>query len=73
VAELLAFADLDPMLREQVAQHASQRFARRTTGSQMADAYLSQELGLTDSIQPREGTFSSRPLFVQAQTQQQQG
>jgi len=73
VAELLAFADLDPMLREQVAQHAAQRFARRTTGSQMADAYLSQELGITDSIQPREGTFSSRPLFVQAQTQQQQG
>ena len=72
VAELLAFADLDPMLREQVAQHASQRFARRTTGSQMSDAYLSQELGLTDSIQPREGTFSSRPIFVQAQTQPQQ-
>lgn len=72
VAELLAFADLDPMLREQVAQHAAQRFARRTTGSQMSDAYLSQELGLTDSIQPREGTFSSRPIFVQAQTQTQQ-
>ena len=72
VAELLAFADLDPMLREQVAQHASQRFARRTTGSQMSDAYLSQELGLTDSIQPREGTFSSKPIFVQAQTQPQQ-
>jgi hypothetical protein len=73
VAELLAFVDLDPMLREQVAQHAAQRFARRTTGSQLSDAYLSQELGITDAMQPREGTFSSRPMFVQAQTQQQQG
>lgn len=72
VAELLAFEDLDPMLCEQVSQHASQQFARRTIGSQMSDGYLSQELGLTDAIQPREGTFSSRPIFVQAQTQTQQ-
>ena len=72
VAELLVFSDLDPMLREQVAQHAAQRFARRTTGSQATDAYLSQELGITDAMQPREGTFSSRPVFVPAQQQQQQ-
>jgi len=72
VAELLAFADLDPMLREQVAQHAAQRFARRTTGSQLSDAYLSQELGITDTMQPRDTTFGNRPIFVQAQTQPQQ-
>lgn len=72
VAELLDFADLDPFEREQVAQHAAQKFARRTTGSQLSDAYLSQELGLTDAVQARNGTFGNlRPLFVQAPPQQQ--
>jgi len=72
VAELLAFADLDPMLREQVAQRAAQQFARRTTGSQLSDAYLSQELAITDTMQPRDTTFGNRPIFAQTQPQQQQ-
>jgi len=72
VAELLDFADLDPMLREQVAQHASQRFARRIVGSQMSDAFISQELAITDAMQPRDPTFGSRPLFAQAASQPQQ-
>ena len=71
-AELLAFADLDPMLREQVAQHAAQRFGRRLVGSQMSDAFLSQELAITDAMQPRDPTFGSRPLFAQAASQPQQ-
>lgn len=72
VAELLDFADLDPMLREQVAQHAAQRFGRRLVGSQMSDAFLSQELAITDAMQPRDPTFGSRPLFAQAASQPQQ-
>lgn len=72
VAVLLSFEDLDPMLREQVAQHAAQRFGRRLVGSQMSDAFLSQELAITDAMQPRDPTFGSRPLFAQAASQPQQ-
>lgn len=71
VAELLDFEDLDPMLKELVAKHAQQQFARRVSSSQVADAFISQELGIVDGINPREGTFNARPLFVQEQRQQQ--
>lgn len=73
VAELLPFDDLDPMLKELVAKHAQQQFARRFSSSQLADAFISQELGIVDSINPREGTFVARPLFVQEARQPQQG
>lgn len=73
VAELLAFDDLDPMLKELVSKHAQQQFARRFSSSQLADAFISQELGIVDSINPREGTFVARPLFVQESRQPQQG
>lgn len=73
VAEQLGFEDLDPMLKELVAKHAQQQFARRFSSSQIADAMISQELGIVDAINPREGTFVSRPLFVQERQPQQQG
>lgn len=73
IAELLDFEDLDPMLKEQVAKHAQQQFARRFSSSQLADAFISQELGIVDGINPREGTFTARPLFTQEPRQQQQG
>jgi len=73
VAEQLPFEDLDPLLKEQVSKHAQQQFARRFSSSQIADAMISQELGIVDSINPREGTFVSRPLFMQERQQQQQG
>ena len=71
IAELLTFEDIDPMLKELVAKHAQQQFARRFSSSQIADAFISQELGITDSMSPREGTFLARPLFAQEPRQQQ--
>ena len=64
VAELLAFEDLDPMLCEQVSQHACQQFARRQNGNQLADQYLTQELGVTDQVQERQTTFPSAPMVM---------
>lgn len=71
IAELLDFADLDPMLKELVSKHAQQQFARRFSSSQTADAFISQELGIVDAINPREGTFTMRPLFAPEQRQAQ--
>ena len=71
IAEILDFEDLDPMLKELVAKHAQQQFARRFSSSQLADAFISQELSIVDAINPREGTFTMRPLFSQPQQQQQ--
>ena len=73
VAELLAFEELDPMLCEQVSQHACQQFARRQNGNQLADQYLSQELAMTDQVQERQSTFPTAPMIAQAQQQQRGG
>lgn len=73
VAVLLSFEDLDPMLKELVAKHAQQQFVRRFSASQLSDAFVSQELSIVDSINPREGTFTMRPLFSQEARQPQQG
>lgn len=72
IAESLAFSELEPILKEEVAQHAAQRFARRMIGGQITDAYLSQEIATTDAIQPRQGLFVSKPLFAPPGQQQQQ-
>lgn len=71
IAELLVFEDLDPMLKELVAKHAQQQFARRFSSSQLADAFITQELSIADGINPRDGTFTARPLFAQEPRQQQ--
>ena len=71
-AVLLSFEDLDPMLKELVAKHAQQQFVRRFSSSQLSDAFVSQELSVVDSINPREGTFTMRPLFSTEQPQQRQ-
>ena len=58
IAELLDFEDCDPMLKEEISQHAAQRFARRRIGSQVTDTFLSQELQITDSVNPKQNKFS---------------
>lgn len=74
VAELLTFADLDPTLKEMTVKYAAQQFARRTTQSQLADAYISQELAATELVTPKSPTFGTNfPIFSQQQPQQRQG
>jgi hypothetical protein len=75
VAELLPFVDLDPMLKEMTVKYAAQQFARRTTQSQLADAYISQELAATELVTPKSPTFGATfPIFSpQQQPQQRQG
>ena len=72
IAELLDFEDLEPILKEEVALHASQRFARRRSGSQLTDAYISQELTQVDELNTRNGTFLSQALFAPQIKQQGQ-
>jgi len=72
IAELLAFETLEHILQEEIVQHAAQRFARRMVGGQITDAYLSQEIATTDSLQPRGGLFPSKQLFAPPGQQQQQ-
>ena len=72
IAELLPFTSLEPILQEEISQHAAQRFARRMVGGQITDAYLSQEIATTDSLQPRQGLFPSKQLFAPPGQQQQQ-
>lgn len=67
IAELLTFVECDPMLKEEIAQHAAQRFARRRVGSPLTDGYLSNELALTDTLTKRAGALMGRPLFVAQQ------
>lgn len=74
VAELLDFVDLDPQLKEMVAKYAAQQFGRRTTQSQLSDAYISQELAATELITPKTENFGTNfPIFSQPQPQQRQG
>lgn len=58
IAELLTFENCDPMLKEEISQHAAQRFARRRIGSQTTDTFLSQELQITDSVNPKQTKFA---------------
>ena len=62
IAELLTFEDCDPMLKEEISQHAAQRFARRRIGSQVTDTFLSQELQITDSVNPKQTKFAVNRL-----------
>ena len=64
IAELLAFEDCDPMLKEIIAQHAAQRFARRKIGSQVADAYLSQELQITTQFNKTSSVFTDESVVI---------
>ena len=75
IAELLAFEDCEPILKEQIAAHSCVVFARRRVGSQLTDAFLSQEMSISDALNPRGGTFFDKPLFSspKEQGQGQQG
>lgn len=72
VADLLPFADLDPSTKELTAKYAAQQFSRRTTQSQLTDAYVSQELGMTEMVTERSPVFgTSNPIFAQQQQSRQ--
>lgn len=64
VAELLAFEDCEPILKEQISAYACVIFSRRRVGSQLTDAFLSQEVSVTDALNPRAGTFFDKPIFT---------
>lgn len=64
VAELLTFEDCEPILKEQISAYACVIFSRRRVGSQLTDAFLSQEVSVTDALNPRAGTFFDKPIFT---------
>lgn len=66
IAELLTFAQCEPILKEQISAYACVVFARRRVGSQLTDAFLSQEMSIADALNPRAGSFFDKPLFSSA-------
>lgn len=74
VAELLTFTDLDPQLKEMTVKYAAQQFSRRTTQSQLSDAYISQELAATELVTPKGSSFgTAEPIFSIQQRPTSQG
>lgn len=70
IAELLDFENCDPILKEEIAQHAAQRFARRKIGSQVTDAYLSQELQISSQFNKTSPIFAGEKQLSQVTNQQ---
>ena len=67
VAELLTFTDLDPQLKEMTVKYAAQQFSRRTTQSQLSDAYISQELATTELVTPKSSSFGTAEAIFSIQ------